>query len=183
MLYGGLLTHPRWPGWVRALWYAPVLLLGVWPQIDHYYADHWRPHFGELREARAKARGPEARFLQPYIRPGDTLSVWGWASAFHVQTQLPQATREAHTERQLAPSALREYYRLRYFADLQESRPAFFLDAVGPEGFGFKLCENDGHETFPSLRDYIATHYRLVGDLESTRIYIRLDRLEDKPHG
>ena len=183
VLYGGLLTHPRWPGWVRAFWYAPVLLLGVWLQIDHYYADHWRPHFGELREARAKAQGPVARFLQPYIRPGDTLSVWGWASAFHVQTQLPQATREAHTERQLAPSALREYYRLRYFADLQESRPAFFLDAVGPEGFGFKLRENDGHETFPSLRDYIATHYRLVGDLESTRIYIRLDRLADKPHG
>lgn len=181
VFYGGLLSHPGWSRWRRALWYGPVLYLGVWLQIDHYYSDHWRPHYGELHDARANALGPVARYLQPHIRPGDTLSVWGWASFHYVQTQLPQATREAHTERQLASSKLRDYYRDRYFTDLQSSRPAFFLDAVGPEGFGFKYRELDGHETLPALRDFIATHYRLAADLESTRIYIRRDRLDGPP--
>ncbi len=181
VLYGGLLLRPGWPRWRRALWYVPVLGLGVGLQVHHYYSAHWRPHFGNLAEARTLARGPVAQSMEPYLRPGDTLSVWGWASFYYVQTQLPQATREAHTERQLAPSALREYYRSRYFADLQANRPVFFLDAVGKENFGFKERSGNGHETFPLLRDYIATHYRLVGDLETTRIYVRLDRLADMP--
>lgn len=179
VLYGGLLLRPGWPRWLRALWYVPVLVLGVGLQVHHHFADHWRPHYGELREARTLARGPVARALDAYRRPGDTLSVWGWASYHHVQTQLPQATREAATLRQLAAGAQRDHYRRRYLADLAESRPAFFLDAVGPESFAFTVRERDGHECFPLLRDFIATHYRLVGDLASTRIYVRLDRLAE----
>lgn len=181
VLYGGLLMHPSWPRWRRALWYVPVLGLGVGLQINFHFSDPLRPHFGEFHMVRAQARVPVARLLQTYIRPGDTLSIWGWACAYYVQTQLPQATREAHTERQLAPSALREYYRSRYIAELQENRPVFFLDAVGPERFGFTEREGNGHETFAALGEFIATHYRLVGDLESTRIYIRLDRLAPAP--
>lgn len=179
VLYGGLLLRPGWPRWRRALWYVPVLGLGVGLQAYACFSDELRPHFGDFHEARIRPPGPATRLLQPYLRPGDTLSVWGWACAYYVQTQLPQATREAHTERQLAPGALREYYRRRYFADLQANRPVFFLDAVGPEGFGFKVREHDGHETFAALGEFIAAHYRLVGDLESTRIYIRLDRLAE----
>lgn len=177
VLYGGLLTHPRWPRWARAGWLVPLLVLGVGLQVQYFYADHSRPHFGELRDAATRVPGPVVQVLRTHARPGDTLSIWGWACRYYVQAQLPQATREAHTERQITPGPLREYYRTRYLADLRESFPPFFLDAVGPDGFAFKARENEGHETFPALGEFIATHYRLVADLESTRIYVRLDRL------
>lgn len=176
-LYGGLLSRPGASRLTRGAWLAVFLVLGVGVQVQYFHADHGRPHFGELRTAPDFAHSAVARSLQPYVRPGDTLSVWGWACRYYVELQLPQATREGHTERQITPGPLREYYRTRYLADLREGLPPFFLDSVGPDGFAFKARENEGHETFPELGEFIAAHYRLVADLESTRIYVRLDRL------
>ena len=181
--YGGLISRESWPRWARTLSLVAFLGLGVWPQFRYYYFGRWTPHHGEFLAAQKIPASGAARIIRPLIRPGDTLAVWGWGPGFHVETQLPQATREVHTERQISPSALRDYFRTRYLAELTQHPPAFFVDAVGENNFGFHGRTETGHETFLPLRDLIASHYRLVGDIDTTRIYVRLDRLADLPPG
>ena len=106
-------------------------------------------------------------------QPGDTLAAWGWSPRIFVETGLPQATREAHTSRQIVPSDRRDYYRERYWRDFQRSRPRIFVDAVGEKNFYFSDRARDGHESFPALAERIAAGYRLVHDVEGTRIYVR----------
>ena len=95
-----------------------------------------------------------------------------------MQSGLPQATREAVSERQIRESAQRDtYYRPRYLADLERNQPAFFVDAVGPGAFGFADRQTEAHESFAELRDYVQAHYRLLLDLHRDRIYVRADRM------
>ncbi len=177
VLYGGLVTRPAWPWWARLGWLIPWLALGVWPQFDFFFSAKSTGYLGTLRESRDHAVGPLAQLIVPRIQPGDTLAVWGWACGYHVQTQLPQAAPEAHTERLISANPLREFYRARYLAALQRDRPAFFIDAVGEGQFGFKNRAVDGHESLPALGAFVAEHYVQVGDLENARLYVRRDRI------
>ena len=179
LLYGGVDAQRRHTKWLRIGSLLTFLALGLGPPLHFYYFEARDPHVGKSAEAQAQALGPVARLLRPLQRPGDTLAVWGWACRYYVQTQLPQATHESHSERQVCtqPGPLRVFFTERYLNDLRQNRPAFFLDAVGKENFGFTIRAIDGHESFPALREYIAENYRLIGDLETTRVYCRRDRL------
>jgi hypothetical protein len=140
--------------------YSPSYMYG------HFLESWLNPH----REAN--------RLIRQHRQPGDRIAVWGWDNQVYVETQLPQATRESHSTRQLWDSPQRDsYYRPRYLADLATNSPAFFVDAVGPEAFHFSDREESGHETFEDLRLYIAEHYTMIGDFEPLRVYLRKDRV------
>lgn len=169
-LWRHLARHPRWLSTVPAL----VLALVIFPlasirskRADPEMLGWWTAHGGEWRSRTSLA-------IARLARPGDTMAVWGWMPYFHVETQLPQATREAHTYRQIEPSLMRHYYRLRYLGDLRRSRPRIFVDAVGGHNFSYgedrKAC---AHESFPELRELIDRDYVLVETVDSCRIYLR----------
>ena len=159
----------------RSLWLAIVLLLGVGPQV--YYRSHdGNPFHGHLREARANAVGAVARHILLYARPGDTMTVWAWMPTFHVQTQLPQGTRDAHAERQISANLLQAYFRQRYFSELEKNRPAIFVDAVGEKNFGYHNRGVNTHESIPWLGEFIGTNYVFAADIETSRVYVRKDR-------
>jgi len=96
---------------------------------------------------------------------------------FWVETGLLQATRDGQTSRQIELHPRRGYYRTRFLQDLVRARPPVFVDAVGPGNFVYEDRAQDGQETFPELRDYIAGNYHLVRDVEGSRVYVRNDRL------
>ncbi|MDB6113346.1 MAG: hypothetical protein JWQ62_291 [Lacunisphaera sp.] len=181
LLYGGLIAGAG-RAWVRHSWLAIVLLAGVVPQV--YYRTHdGNPYQGYLRDAREQAVGAVARHILRFVRPGDTMTVWAWMPTFHVQTQLPQGTRDAHAERQMSPNPLQSYFRHRYFTELETNRPAIFVDATGEENFGYHNREADGHERIPWLAEFVRHNYVLSADLETSRIYVRQDRwLALQPH-
>jgi hypothetical protein len=110
-------------------------------------------------------------------QPGDALAVWGWRPELYVETQLPQAVRDAHTERQMQDNPQRAYFRARYLADVSATRPAFFVDAVGRGGFLYQDRATSGLETFPELNDFVAGQYQLLGEVDTFRLYLRRDRL------
>jgi hypothetical protein len=73
--------------------------------------------------------------------------------------------------------------------DLERSRPAVFIDAVGDGAF---LCWNqwtaaDKHESFPELAKYIADNYGLYASLQlrpdvkagAIRIYVLKQRMAE----
>ena len=114
-----------------------------------------------------------ARVLAAAARPGDTVTIWGWASRLHIESGVPQATRDAMTERQILANPLRDFYRSRYMFDLRRHRPRFFVEAVGPEFFAYQDRARDGFETWPELREYVAAHYELMTEVGSCRIFVR----------
>lgn len=144
---------------IRARALAPVL------QFGRYTATA-----GELQ------RRPASTLLRSLAGPSDHIAIWGWETAILVEAGLPHATREAHSYRQIALLPLRDYYRERYWRDFQRANPPLFIDTVGGTNFIFRDREAVGHETFQTLAQYIATHYRLVSDTDGTRVYLRRDR-------
>lgn len=127
---------------------------------------HWRAELSSTGNA-----------VQPYIKKGDRLAVWGWYPHLHVELGIPQATRDAHSNRAIEPTPQRAYYQQRYLSDLKLNRPAVFVDAVGPDGFLYFDRKQFGHEFLPDLRTYISRNYTLVADVGMSRVYVRRDRV------
>lgn len=153
------------------LCFAGLLL---WPQVQSRFV---RPHPYLGKSAAQAALPPVAREILRHAKPGEPLGQWGWMCRYYVATGMPQATRSAHSIYEIQYTPQIDYYRARYLADLQRSRPSVFIDTVGPGNFVFEDRAGSGHEIFPALRDYISQHYRLVADIDHTRIYVRADQL------
>ena len=131
---------------------------------------------GRLGESDPDAARLQA-VIRDYVRPGDTLSVWGWMPQYYPMTGLRQATREAHTQHQLTPGPRQESNRARYLGDLRSHPPAIFIDATGPGNWGFAVTVDFGYETFPALARWLGLHYRTVGLFNGGRILARRDRV------
>lgn len=116
---------------------------------------------------------PVAELILKYASPPDRLTIWGWRGKYHVETQMPQGAAEAHTERCIFEHPLQQAYYQRFLRDLHEKQPKIFVDAVGPRGMWVQNRTTQGHEAFPELRDWIATHYDFIGEVDYTRVYVR----------
>lgn len=134
------------------------------PGIYGQFAYHWR-----------HPRSSAAAVLHALAGRESTLALWGWACYLHVESGLPQATRDGTTLWSIIPNPRQAEYRAVYLADLQHHAPDFFVDAVGQGSFTFTNRFVQAHEIFPELADYIRRNYTLVADLLSARIYARND--------
>lgn len=159
-----------------------ALILPMTLQLSARLARPLPAPLGQLAESWRHPRNEIGDTVHTLRRPEDTLATWGWDSHLYVETGLPQATREAQTERQIRPSPQRDsYYRPRFLAELERKPPAFFIDAVGPGAFEFGERSSEAHENFPALAAFVATRYELVADFHDSRLYMRRDRTVDAP--
>lgn len=175
-IYGGLLTSARLTDKSRFI--IGVLFAGV-AIVPQVWARAATPNLfiGKAYFERAPARWPVSVYVRAHTRPGDTMAIWGWMPRFYVETGLPQATREAHTQREITPHFLQEYLFARYLEDLRRNRPAVFLDAVGPGSYLYEDRAAQGHEVYPALREFLAAGYVQAAELGFTRVYLRHDRV------
>lgn len=168
-LWPRLSVHRARRGFVLSL----LAVGGLLPLAWRWSQDDPDP-LGRLAEDWRHPRSVIGNLVRANSRPGDHLGIWGWSSAFYVESSLPQATRDAQTIGLMSPSFQQDYYRARYLADLKSSEPPFFIDAVGPALF-FSDRSISGHETFPALAEYIRADYRLLFDSGSARLFVRRD--------
>lgn len=168
LLFGRLLNTPS--ATAATLWSLLFVGAGFVPQLaDRVWDRHDLSRLVQPAAPWAKVAG----FINAVKRPGDSLAVWGWRPELYVATQLPQATRESNLG--LNPSPRRDYFWTRFLADLQASRPAFFVDSTGPEDFAYKNPAEHGHEIFPDLANHIRREYRPVNATGPMRVYVRRD--------
>jgi hypothetical protein len=113
--------------------------------------------------------------VQHFTKPGDPITVWGWAPELYVLTGTLPATRDTHMPSGFMIRPQQDYYRRRYLNDLQAHPPKVFLDAVGPHQFGYPNRETAGYETFPELREYVMNNFYLAGDIDGVRVFARKD--------
>jgi hypothetical protein len=141
------------------------------PEMYGRFAEHWR-----------HPRSTAGELLRVSARQGDRLAVWGWLPRLYVESRLPQATRMGYSYWAIMPSSQRPYHRQTFLQEMRHSQPAFFVDAVGPDSYYFLNRQEQAHESFPELADYVCQNYALLTDLAYARVYARRDRLpQDRP--
>jgi hypothetical protein len=162
---------------VRVVVLSAFLICGLIPQL--WWRVNEPPRFiGRFTATRgALAQSEVSKEILRHGKPGERLGIWGYMPVFWVETGLRQATRDAEASHQIEPHQYRDYYRARFLRDLLRSQPPVFIDAVGPGNFVYENRNEFGHETFPELREYLASNYQLVRDVDGTRVYVRNDRL------
>lgn len=161
---------------VRVIILGAFLICGLVPQI-WWRSQAPQPFIGQYTATRGVlARSPVSAEILQHANPGERLGIWGWMPVFWVETGMVQGTRDGDDSRQIEPHQDLDYFRARYFRDFLSTHPPVFVDAVGTGNFLYEDRAECAHETFPDLRDYIANNYRLIDDVEGTRIYVRNDR-------
>jgi hypothetical protein len=161
---------PGMPGRQRVRVLLAFVGLIFVPQVfDHVNSQN--RFVGHARQHWETPPSAAAGFISERAQAGDTLAMWGWEPHLLVETQLPHGTREAHSAGQIMQWPMTAFYVERYLHDLRRTKPAWFVDAVGPDAFVFSDRANHAHETIPGLRDWIATHYTLATEIGNKRIY------------
>ncbi|WP_031528499.1 hypothetical protein [Dyadobacter crusticola] len=122
------------------------------------------------------AQSPVVQELKKYSSGTDYMIVWGWQCRYYVEAQLAQGTAENHSERSIFAHPMREVYRARYMSDLERTRPAFVLDAVGKNSFWVQDKKTQGIESYPALLTFVQNNYKYIGDFDGTRLFVRKDR-------
>jgi hypothetical protein len=102
------------------------------------------------------------------------LVVWGWNLDYHIETQMPQGTRENHIPYVVLPHKMQVQERQRYLEDLKKNRPIIFVDAVGKNSHWFNDKSLYRHENFIEIKDFIENNYKLVNFVDDVRIYQRI---------
>jgi hypothetical protein len=129
------------------------------------------PYLKDLTYNVTHRRSAVAMAISRYVKPGEPMCVWGWASVYNVQTGTYPATRETETA---GFAGLGHYNRLRprYLSDIKRNKPVVFVDAVAPNEFLLKDRATQGHEIFPDLAAYIGDNYVLREEISGVRIYV-----------
>ncbi len=171
--------------WLRAPALLPVrrmIALGTIIAVEAIVG--WRPTdghsfmYGRLLHDWREPRTEISKMIREIAQPGDTIAMWGWQPWIFAETGLPHGTRDSHSKSQLESRRQKDYFRMRFLADMKRNKPTFFVDAVGNGGRAFAYYDRDmqGYETFPELHAYIQNHYECYHEEGSIRLLIRFDR-------
>ncbi|HET7535739.1 MAG TPA: hypothetical protein VFJ90_04745, partial [Candidatus Didemnitutus sp.] len=156
-------------------WIVAACALGLLVSLG---SQRWRKgslYLGSTAYFATHPRNSVSDHVLAQARSGDTIAIWGWANYVYVETGLRQATRDAHSERSIKPGPLQVYFRERFLVDLMVTRPAIFLDAIGPCSLFFRAPELKHERNYPGLGEFIRTQYQLVDEIDGARIYRRRD--------
>ena len=125
-----------------------------------------------------------AEIIPALLKQDSNFAVWGYMPQYYVMTGKRPTTRDVITQFQIWDGPQRQYYRNRYLADFNKSRPNVFVDATGPGNFSFKYLPPEPIETFKELNEIIHSNYVLLLDVKEcgtprTRIFVSSTRLSE----
>jgi 4-amino-4-deoxy-L-arabinose transferase-like glycosyltransferase len=180
-------TLARWPDWrtptaLRASVAVAAVALVMLP------AAIWEAARSPALRAQGAMLANGARLHAPrvlsWLRPDkdDRLIVFGYMPYLYVDAGMQSGTRETWSETVVRQRKRldREYYRTRFIAEMDERRPAIFIDAVAPGSFLYRDPALMGPQTFPALAERLARDYERIPSPPTKaacmQIYLRRDR-------
>lgn len=158
---------------------APIILLLWFAGNDaiSYRREHRLNAFESVNGLNKLDKSPVVVALMKFTKPGDYMVVWGWQCKYYVEAQLAQGTAENHSERSIFKHPMQEKYLARYVSDLQRTKPAVILDAVGIYSLWVQDKKTQGINSFPAVADFVNQHYTLISTIDDVTLYVRKDRL------
>lgn len=124
-----------------------------------------------LFPSQALTQSNVSKEILKYAKSGEKLVVWGWNLDYHIETQMPQGTRENHIPYVVLPHKMQAQEQQRFLEDLKKNKPKIFVDAVGRNSHWFNDKSLYQHENFAEIKDFIQKNYKLVAELNDVRIY------------
>jgi hypothetical protein len=157
----------------------PVLLILWFAGNDalSYRREHRLNAFESTGGANKLDKSEIVKALEKFTTPGDYMVVWGWQCKYYVEAQLAHGTAENHSERSIFKHPMQDKYLQRYVNDLQRTKPAVILDAVGKYSLWVQDKKTQGIDNFPAVSQYVHQHYTLVSTIEDVTLYVRKDKL------
>jgi hypothetical protein len=177
-----LLPRPR-PAFRVVATLAPVLFLAAiaGKSVLNYAQGVPLDFYPQNRNGLSTPQPPVVQQIRKYANEGESLVVWGWRCDYYVSAEMPQGTAENHSERCVFQSAMTPVYQQRYLRDFYRSFPPVFVDAVGNQNMWLTDRKTQGHEIIKPLGAFVKAHYKYLGMVSDTRIYVRLDRVKGLP--
>ncbi|CCH56403.1 hypothetical protein BN8_05736 [Fibrisoma limi BUZ 3] len=155
-----------------------LLVFGIQAGLNHRRGIAINAYPSDQQHGWAVQPSPVSKAVLTYAKPGEKLVVWGWRCDYYVQTQMPQGVAENHTIRSAFEHPLQDIYQRRYLSNFIRSFPPVFVDAVGSQNLWMTDRRTHGYEMIKPLKNFVNAHYRYVGLVNDTRIYVRTDRVE-----
>lgn len=138
------------------------------------------PYLGVLTQLQRYRLGSVSYEITKYANPGEPLGLWGWMSRYYVEGGFRQATRYANSMGAIQPGRFQQLYRKCYLEDFRQTSPPVFVDTVGVDNVYLPDRQEAHEESLPALAMIIRSNYTFVAERQSTRIYVRNDRLNER---
>jgi len=124
----------------------------------------------------AAMKSPAASGVIDMIResagPKYHLAIWGWMPELHVDSQIPQATSEAHSYRQIMGGEYQEYFVARFVRQLElHEQRLIFVDATDSERAGSLRDARFSHEKYSKVKEFVDQKMAFVGVANGYRVY------------
>ncbi|MBV9647671.1 MAG: hypothetical protein JO043_09430 [Candidatus Eremiobacteraeota bacterium] len=135
------------------------------------------PYLGSVANYFDGSPDAVTQLIAAHVSPGERIAIWGWRPKYYVTTYTVMGTRDAITQYQYSPNfnPYRNYFRSRYVNDMLTNKPVAFLDA-GSDSFDFEGKGRFGYESFPELAEIVDRDYRLAGEANGIRLFLRHSR-------
>jgi hypothetical protein len=135
---------------------------------------------------RASMHKPDAigKLIVVLLKDDSHFAVWGWVPKYYVMAARRPTTRDVIYQFQMWDAPQKDYYRRRYLADFNRSRPNVFVDAGGSGNFSFKWNGLSPVEDFKELSEIVHRDYVLLLDIDKcgtprTRIFVSKTRFSE----
>ena len=159
----GTAQWPKGPWLAVALAAAPLaarLWLGPDSLTMHDQVERW------IQPTKAEP----VTILRHLANTDDRLSIWGWMPQYYVESGLVPATRHAIC---LFVIERGGRYRETFAEDLENEKPLFLLEAIGPGNFHFDNRQTEGIQTAHEIWESVGRAYTKLVDRESYALYVR----------
>ena len=118
--------------------------------------------------------------LNRYSSEKERMAVWGWAPELFEGTNFLMGTRDCASSFQIEKGPHQGRLLARYISDLEKNKPKIFIEAIGPNFFGFQDRAKSGFENFADLNAYVKRNYTFDGEVGGARIFVRNEKLKEK---
>ncbi len=168
----GILNPPK----KSLIFIITFLILG---QVANLYLRYQQTGGINLYPSTKTVSSDLGKIISKYAHQNEPICIWGWACKYHVELQLPQATRQNHSILQTIENyTFREKYLEEYTQELARNKPSVIIDAVGKSSTLIQNQVKYSLEKQKDIKKLLDIYYsKLPIKPDDCTIYIRKDRL------
>jgi hypothetical protein len=122
-----------------------------------------------------------AKEIIKYSNPDENLIIWGEDGRLYLETKRNQGIRWCHSHWGMYSNSLQKIFQHEFIKDFKEKPFPVFVDAHPTKGT-FMTRDKLGYETNPELKELVENKYKLVGEFDEKRVFVRNERYKTINH-
>ena len=116
--------------------------------------------------------------ITKYLRTNEPLVIWGDDGRLYLETKVTQGITWGNTHWGMYSDSLQRHFEKEFVKKITKKKLPVFVDTHPTKGT-FMTRDKLGYETRPVLKQLIDSKYRLVGEFDEKRVFVRADRYDE----